>query len=102
MTEALMLFESLLPSTWFNDSAITLLFTKSNLFRIKVAEKPINRYFPEYVGPDRNVEEGKEFFVEKFMSLNKSEGRRIDVFCEDVTDLERFAPVMDHILSQKD
>ena len=98
MQEALLLFESLLSLTWFKNSAITLLLTKLDLFEEKIKKKPIRDYFPDYTGRSDDSAAGLRFFVGRFLSLNKSKDREIEVFCTDVTDTQRFKPILQTIM----
>ena len=98
MQEALLLFESLLSLAWFKNSAITLLLTKLDLFEEKVKEKPIGNYFPDYTGSSDDSAAGLRYFVGRFLSLNKSRDRKIEVFCTDITDTQRFKPILQTIM----
>jgi guanine nucleotide-binding protein subunit alpha, other len=62
MTEALMLFEQISNSRYFE---------KMDLFRekLKTGISPINRYFSDYHGAPRDIKAGQNFFADKFQSL---------------------------------
>ena len=98
MQEALSLFESLLSQFWFEKSAITLLLTKLDLFEEKIKEKPIRDYFPDYTDRSDDSAAGLRFFVGRFLSLSKRRDREIEVFCTDVTDMQRFKPILQTIM----
>ena len=71
------MFESVLALSWFKQSAITLLLTKLDLFEKKIKEKPIREYFPDYTGRSDDSAAGLRFFVDKFLSLDRSKNRKI-------------------------
>ena len=98
MQEALLLFESILSLSWFRSTAITLLLTKLDLFEEKIKEKPIRHYFPDYTGRSDDSAAGQRFFVGKFLSLAESRGRKIEVFCLDVTNTKRFDSILHPII----
>ncbi|KAJ2956165.1 hypothetical protein NQZ79_g7950 [Umbelopsis isabellina] len=50
MLESLILFESVINSRWFVRSSIILFLNKVDLFKIKLAKVPLERYFPDYTG----------------------------------------------------
>ena len=80
MQEALLLFEFIQSLSWFEKSAITLLLTKLDLFQEKIKKNPIRDYFPDYTGRSDDSAAGLRFFVGRFLSLNKSRDRKIEVF----------------------
>ena len=96
--ESLIVFESLMSLSWFKKSAITLVLTKVDLFEDKVKIKPIRDYFPDYLGPSNDSEAGREYFVQKYLSLNKTLNRKINVICADVTDTSSFEPRLSEIM----
>lgn len=100
MRESLLLFESImsLSLSWFTSSSIILLMTKLDLFKAKIQSKPIQQYFPDYKGRSNDSDAAQTFFVDKFLSLNRTSNRRIDVYCADVTDTIGFKPVLQTIM----
>lgn len=71
MTEALMLFEQIANSRYFDKAALILFLNKMDLFREKLKSgiSPINRYFSDYHGSARDVKAGQNFFADKFKAL---------------------------------
>ena len=98
MQEALSLFESILSVPGLEKSAITLLLTKLDLFEEKIKEKPIYDYFADYTGRGDDSAASLRYIVGRFLSLNKKKDREIDVFCTDVTDTQRFKPILQTIM----
>ncbi|MCJ1224569.1 hypothetical protein MMC12_001214 [Toensbergia leucococca] len=86
MQEALLLFESIMSLQWFRKSSIILFLNKTDLFKEKLAEKPIRHYFPDYTGADDDYSAGCNYFSKKFRSLNRTEGREVYVHFTNATD----------------
>jgi len=88
MHEALMLFESIANSKYFEKSALILFLNKIDLFREKITSgtAPIREHFPDYQGGDRDVEAGQEFFARKFQNLVRDPGKEAYVHYTNATD----------------
>ncbi|CAF9939526.1 hypothetical protein IMSHALPRED_001540 [Imshaugia aleurites] len=86
MQEALLLFESIMSLTWFKSSSIILFLNKTDLFREKIAEKPVSDYFPDYTGASNDYKATSEYFANKFRALNRTEDREIYVHFTNATD----------------
>ncbi|KAJ5076642.1 g protein alpha i subunit [Anaeramoeba ignava] len=76
MHESLSLFNKTTNSEYFRSKNCIILFNKLDLFARKIKEVPLNQYFPEYHG-DNNVESGKEFFKQKFLTIGSNHQRHI-------------------------
>ncbi|TAQ87578.1 hypothetical protein B7494_g4087 [Chlorociboria aeruginascens] len=72
MQEALMLWQSVVNSKWFEKSTILLVLNKMDAFVQQISSEKVSMrdYFPEYSGENRNVEDAKEF-IEKFKGMSK-------------------------------
>lgn len=95
MQEALMLFETIANSKWFERSALILFLNKMDLFREKVesGHSPITKYFPDYSGPaDPNV--AKDFFADKFRQLVAVPGKEPYVHFTNATDTDLLRKTM--------
>ena len=57
-----------------------------DLFKEKLAEKPIRDYFPDYTGLDDDFNAASKYFANKFRGLNRTEGREIYVHYTNATD----------------
>ena len=88
MHEALMLFESIANSKYFEKSALILFLNKMDLFTEKVqsGRAPIQDYFPDFVGNDRDVMAGQDFFLKKFKNLVRDPGKEAYVHFTNATD----------------
>jgi guanine nucleotide-binding protein G(i) subunit alpha len=52
MQESLVLFESVINSRWFLRTSVILFLNKIDVFKMKLAKTPLEKYFPEYTGED--------------------------------------------------
>ena len=88
MQEALMLFESIANSKYFEKSALILFLNKMDLFRDKIVsgKAPIREHFPDYTGPERDVEAGQDFFARKFKNLVRDPSKEAYVHFTNATD----------------
>lgn len=88
MHEALMLFESIANSKYFEKSALILFLNKMDLFKEKImsGKAPVRDHFPDYTGPDQNVEAAEAFFAQKFKSLVRDQSKEIYVHYTNATD----------------
>ena len=71
MHEALMLFESISNSRYFERSALILFLNKIDLFAEKLPHSPLGDYFPDYTGGD-NYDAACEYLLHRFVSLNQN------------------------------
>ncbi|KAK5170483.1 uncharacterized protein LTR77_005071 [Saxophila tyrrhenica] len=88
MHEALMLFESIANSKYFEKSALILFLNKMDLFREKLlsGSSPIAAHFPDYTADPRDVDAGAEFFSRKFKNLVRDPGKEVYVNFTNATD----------------
>jgi guanine nucleotide-binding protein subunit alpha len=88
MQEALMLFESIANSVYFQRSALILFLNKKDIFREKImsGRSPIKDHFPEYSGQPSDVEAGQEFFGRKFKNLVRDPDKSAYVHFTNATD----------------
>lgn len=87
---------------WFEKTSMLLFLNKCDLLEEKVATSPISKYFPEYNGPNDDVEAVKQFILSLFMSKNRDENKEIYVHFTTATNTENinaiWAVVKDSIL----
>ncbi|XP_041815749.1 guanine nucleotide-binding protein G(q) subunit alpha-like isoform X2 [Chelmon rostratus] len=102
MEESMALFRTIITYKWFRESSVILFLNKIDLLEEKIMYSHLVDYFPEYDGPQRDVEAGKEFILDMFVSLNPNEKKIIysHFTCATDTDNIRFVfhAVKDHIL----
>ena len=96
MHEALMLFESIANSKYFEKSALILFLNKIDLFREKLSSgmSPISRYFPDYHGKPNDVTASQEFFAEKFKGLVRQSSKEVYVHYTNATDTDLLKKTM--------
>ncbi|XP_008289914.1 guanine nucleotide-binding protein G(q) subunit alpha-like [Stegastes partitus] len=102
MEESMALFKTIITYKWFKDSSIILFLNKIDLLEEKIMYSHLVDYFPEYDGPQRDVDAGKDFILDMFVSLNPSEKKIIYSHFTCATDTDNirfvFCAVKDHIL----
>ena len=88
MSEALMLFESLANSKYFEKAALIIFLNKMDIFREKIqsGKAPIKTHFPDFTGDDRDVLAGQEFFAKKLQNLVRSPNKQAYVHYTNATD----------------
>ena len=69
MAESLVLFESIVNSRWFQRSSIILFLNKIDIFKQKLARRPLSDYFPEYTGGD-DVNKAAKYILWRFTRAN--------------------------------
>ncbi|KAG0129296.1 guanine nucleotide binding protein, alpha subunit [Tuber indicum] len=86
MQEALMLFESICNSQWFVQTSIILFLNKIDLFKKKLPNSPVRKYFPDYTGDPQSYKHASMYFEESFKRLNRSSSKDIYVHFTNATD----------------
>jgi hypothetical protein len=94
MHEALMLFDSICNSAWFTNTSMILFLNKVDIFANKIRHSPVSKYFPDYKGPDDDLEQTKAYFRKRFQRLNRSEKKQVYPHFTDATDTKQLAHVM--------
>ena len=97
MHEALMLFESLVNGEWFKDKPIILFLNKIDLFREKLPISPLSTHFPDYNGKDGDEEASKQFFANKFRTINRNSSREIYIHFTNATDTNLLKKTMEDV-----
>lgn len=96
MQEALTLFDSICNSRWFTKTSIILFLNKIDVFKDKLEEVPIEKYFPDYQGgPD--YESACIYFKERFTQLNMSDTKQIYTHYTCATDTNQIRFVMEAV-----
>ena len=76
LEESLKLFAAICNNSLFFKTAIILFLNKMDLFRDKIqnSDRHLRLHFPQYTGPDRDVDSTARFILSKFIEckLNKS------------------------------
>uniref|UniRef100_A0AAQ5WWE3 Guanine nucleotide-binding protein subunit alpha n=3 Tax=Amphiprion TaxID=80969 RepID=A0AAQ5WWE3_AMPOC len=102
MEESMALFKTIITYEWFKNSSIILFLNKIDLLEEKIMHSHLVDYFPEYDGPQQDVEAGKDFILDMFVSLNPNKKKIIYSHFTCATDTDNirfvFCAVKDHIL----
>lgn len=88
MHEALMLFESIANSKYFDKSGMVLFLNKMDLFANKITSgtSRISDHFPDYNGSANDVEAGKRFFADRFKGVVRDSRKEVYVHYTNATD----------------
>ncbi|KAI8381194.1 heterotrimeric G protein alpha subunit B [Radiomyces spectabilis] len=93
MDEAFILFESVRHSRWFSKTSIILFLNKTDIFRQKLSYRPLQNYFPDYLG--NNYDAACEYFRRRFENLNRvSNEKQVYTHFTCATDTEQIRFVM--------
>uniref|UniRef100_A0A7G3ADM1 Putative g-protein alpha subunit n=1 Tax=Lutzomyia longipalpis TaxID=7200 RepID=A0A7G3ADM1_LUTLO len=79
LEESLNLFEQIVNNRWFKEASFVLFLNKSDLFRDKIMSsgRHLRLFFPDYKGPDRNIDEAALFIQKKFLQRNHNDRKVI-------------------------
>lgn len=69
--ESLTLFDAICNNRFFTSTSMILFLNKTDLFRKKLQNFPLEQYFPDYNGPKDNAEVAQEFILNMFLKANK-------------------------------
>jgi len=86
MQEAIMLFESIVNTSWFKRSSIILFLNKVDLFKEKLEVSPVKDYFPDFQGANNDFDAACQFFADKFRDLNRNREKEIYIHFTNATD----------------
>ena len=96
MHEALMIFETIATSRWFQNTALILFLNKYDLFeeKIRAGNAPITTHFPEYSGSPNDINAAKEFFANHFRRRVPRTGKELYVHYTTATDTDLLKKTM--------
>lgn len=104
MEESKALFRTIITYQWFKDSSIILFLNKIDLLEEKIMFSHLVDYFPQYDGPQRDAQAGKDFILRMFVDLNPDVDKITYSHFTCATDTENirfvFAAVKDYILQR--
>ncbi|CAB1319466.1 unnamed protein product [Coregonus sp. 'balchen'] len=102
MEESKALFRTIITYPWFQNSSVILFLNKKDLLEEKITYSHLVDYFPEFDGPQRDAQAGREFILKMFVDLNPDSDKIIYSHFTCATDTENirfvFAAVKDTIL----
>jgi hypothetical protein len=73
MSEAIMLFDSIVNSQWFAQTSIILFLNKVDIFQNRILVSNIKDYFPTYSGEATDYHAAREYFKSRFTKLVRSQ-----------------------------
>ncbi|KAI9286721.1 guanine nucleotide binding protein, alpha subunit [Umbelopsis sp. AD052] len=97
MHEALMLFDSICNSQWFRATSMILFLNKIDVFSRKILTSPVSKYFTDFVGDDKSLNDTKVYFRNRFERLNKNPGKVVYTHYTDATDTKLLRHVMNAV-----
>jgi len=86
MEDAMQMWDGICNSQWFTETALILLFNKTDLFQQKITYSPIRTFFPDYEGPEGDFAAGTEYFRRTFARLSEKSHRRLFIHFMSLTD----------------
>uniref|UniRef100_A0A3P9MC54 Guanine nucleotide-binding protein subunit alpha n=1 Tax=Oryzias latipes TaxID=8090 RepID=A0A3P9MC54_ORYLA len=100
MEESKALFRTIITYPWFQNSSVILFLNKKDLLEEKIMYSHLVDYFPEFEGPRRDAQAGREFILKMFLDLNPDKVIYSHFTCATDTENIRFvfAAVKDTIL----
>lgn len=95
--ESLDIFADLLAYPPFYNTPVILLLNKSDVFREKIARHSLAHYFPQYLGPDRDEDKGREFLSGLYEGLADRYGRHYVSRFTEATNTENFKTIFSFV-----
>lgn len=86
MTETLEIWDSVYNSHRFDATSMVLFFNKVDLLGPKLANSPIDKYFPNFKGDTLDVEAVKAYIAARFVDLSKRPKENIQVYFTEMAD----------------
>lgn len=85
LLESLDLFENTIKNSIFQNSVITLILNKHDIFYQRVKDEPITSLFPEYKGSNEE-QQAAHYIYQKFLERNDNNQRQIHMHFVSSTD----------------
>jgi len=96
MVEAIILFEEISNSRWFENTSMILFLNKRDLFEQKISRSSIkaaHEDFEDFAGKPNDYDDGVEYFKNKFLSMNQKKQKQIFTHVTCATDPENVGVV---------
>ncbi|XP_060572137.1 guanine nucleotide-binding protein subunit alpha-14-like [Ruditapes philippinarum] len=77
VVEAVDLFKLVVLHPWVSRTSVVLFLNKIDLFKEKLKRHNLHDHFPEYIGPEHDVEAGCHFMKNLFLAVQAEENRPI-------------------------
>ena len=104
--ESLNLFQAICNNKFFVKTSMILFLNKVDLFRDKIlsSDRHLRLFFPQYTGPDRDLDTAGQFIRDEFLSRNLNTKKIIFPHFTTATDTENikvvFKVVIEHIIRE--
>jgi guanine nucleotide-binding protein G(i) subunit alpha len=98
MDESIRLFEELVNSKWFKNTAFVLWLTKQDQFAEKMKVSPVSDYFPDFEGGKEDVEAAIEFFKNEHIQQCWVYDRKIHSRALSAVDIQSVAFAMEETM----
>ncbi|KAI9350666.1 guanine nucleotide binding protein, alpha subunit [Obelidium mucronatum] len=93
VVDSLNIFGSICNHPLFKRTIFILFINKIDLFKIKLKSKRIAVYFRDFQG-ENSYENGCEYFIKLFLSVNKYKSKKIHVHLTQATDSQEMAKIL--------
>ncbi|XP_054283908.1 guanine nucleotide-binding protein G(o) subunit alpha-like [Macrosteles quadrilineatus] len=102
LEESLNLFSQIVNNRFFREASFILFLNKFDLFREKIlySGRHLRLYFPDYRGPDFDVDRGALFIQHKFALRNHNSAKVLYPHFTTATDTSNVQVVMDMVISE--
>jgi hypothetical protein len=97
MIESIELFDEIVNSVWFQNTAIVLFLNKADLFREKIERKVPLRLFPHFTG-ELTYENALSFIRAEYLQRNRDSGKQIYPHVTQATDTSNIKFVWDAVV----
>jgi len=81
MDEAIQLFDQIVNSKWFKQTAMMLFLNKKDLFEMKLSKKPLKKFYKpaedSNIADDTNFDQCSKYFKSLFLAKNKNPDKSI-------------------------
>lgn len=79
LEESLNLFEQIVNNRWFKEASFVIFLNKLDLFRDKItrSSRQMRHFFPDYKGPDKDIDHAALFIQNKFLQRNHNDRKVI-------------------------
>lgn len=79
LEESLNLFEQIVNNRWFKEASFVIFLNKLDLFREKImrTKRQMKIFFPDYGGPERDIDSAALFIQTKFLQRNHNDRKVI-------------------------
>jgi len=103
MDEAIQLFDQIVNSKWFKQTAMILFLNKKDLFEMKLAKKPLKKFYKpaedSSITDDTSFDQCSEYFKKLFLVKNKNPDKSIFTHITCATDTSNVKFVFNAVIA---